>query len=62
MIIELKPKYNMEQVDILGRLFAILDAAEDRGLTITAVDNKGEEITEQSVMDGMLPSTKEVLI
>tara|TARA_R110001606_G_scaffold185143_1_gene332354 strand:- start:474 stop:662 length:189 start_codon:yes stop_codon:yes gene_type:complete len=62
MIIELKPKYNMEQVDILGRLFAILDVAEDRGLTITAVDNKGEEITEQSVMDGMLPSTKEVLI
>ena len=62
MIIKLKPKYNMEQVDILGRLFAILDIAEDRGLTITAVDNKGEEITEQSVMDGMLPSTKEVLI
>jgi len=62
MIIELKPKYNMEQVDILGRLFAILDVAEDRGLTITALDNKGEEITEQSVMDGMLPSTKEVLI
>jgi hypothetical protein len=62
MIIELKPKYNMEQVDILGRLFAILDVAEDRGLTITAIDNKGEEITEQSVMDGMLPSTKEVLI
>mgnify|MGYP005993366993 CR=1 FL=1 len=62
MIIEVKPKYNMEQVDILGRLFAILDIAEDRGLTITAVDNKGEEITEQSVMDGMLPSTKEVLI
>jgi hypothetical protein len=62
MIIKLKPKYNMKQVDILGRLFAILDIAEDRGLTITAVDNKGEEITEQSVMDGMLPSTKEVLI
>jgi len=62
MIIELKPKYNMEQVDILGRLFAILDVAEDRGLTITAVDNNGKEITEQSVMDGMLPSTKEVLI
>ena len=62
MIIELKPKYNMEQVDILGRLFAILDVAEDRGLTITAVDNNGEDITEQSVMDGMLPSTKEVLI
>lgn len=62
MIIELKPKYNMEQVDILGRLFAILDVAEDRGLTITTIDNKGEEITEQSVMDGMLPSTKEVLI
>ncbi len=62
MIIEVKPKYNMEQVDILGRLFAILDIAEDRGLIITAVDNKGEEITEQSVMDGMLPSTKEVLI
>ena len=62
MIIELKPKYNMEQVDILGRLFAILDVAEDRGLAITAIDNKGEEITEQSVMDGMLPSTKEVLI
>jgi hypothetical protein len=52
----------MEQVDILGRLFAILDVAEDRGLTITAVDNNGKEITEQSVMDGMLPSTKEVLI
>ena len=62
MIIKLKPKYNMEQVDILGRLFAILDVAEDRGLTITAVDNNGKEITEQSVMDGMLPSTKEVLI
>ena len=62
MIIELKPKYNMEQVDILGRLFAILDVAEDRGLTITAVDNNGKEITEQSVMDGMLHSTKEVLI
>jgi len=62
MIREIPPKYNMKQVDILGRLFAILDVAEERGLTITAVDNKGEEITEQSVMDGMLPSTKEVLI
>tara|TARA_R110000787_G_scaffold154674_1_gene268415 strand:+ start:484 stop:672 length:189 start_codon:yes stop_codon:yes gene_type:complete len=62
MIIEVKPKYNMQQVDILGRLFAILDVAEQRGLKIIVIDNKGEEITEQSVMDGMLPSTKEVLI
>ena len=62
MIIEIKPKYNMQQVDILGRLFAILDVAEQRGLKIIVIDNKGEEITEQSVMDGMLPSTKEVLI
>ena len=60
MIIEVKPKYNMEQVDILGRLFAILDVAEQRGLSITAIDNKGKKITEKRVMDDMLPSTREV--
>ena len=68
MIIKLKPKYNMKQVDILGRLFAILDIAEDRAIRqipMTMEDwegrlNKFIEATDREILQNAGKVTAEI--